>query len=91
MYLTHCTDAFMFYLLLSLKFRFRVMKFKDLKSLILLYRFILQSKNEINNQLMEKQKTADDKIKELEVKFFRAHISVIYRSCTLSLNQNKTG
>uniref|UniRef100_A0A8B9K931 Prefoldin subunit 1 n=1 Tax=Astyanax mexicanus TaxID=7994 RepID=A0A8B9K931_ASTMX len=28
--------------------------------------FILQSKDEINNQLLEKQKTADDKIKELE-------------------------
>ncbi|KAF7697197.1 hypothetical protein HF521_005615 [Silurus meridionalis] len=30
--------------------------------------FILQSKDEINNQLTEKQKTADDKIKELEQK-----------------------
>ncbi|KAG5284916.1 hypothetical protein AALO_G00031910 [Alosa alosa] len=30
--------------------------------------FILQSKDEISNQLMEKQKTADDKIKELEQK-----------------------
>ena len=31
------------------------------------FRFILQSKEEINNQLMDKQKTADEKIKELEV------------------------
>ncbi|XP_047661657.1 prefoldin subunit 1 isoform X2 [Tachysurus fulvidraco] len=31
--------------------------------------FILQSKDEINNQLLEKQKTADDKIKELELQF----------------------
>ncbi|XP_056587280.1 prefoldin subunit 1 [Triplophysa dalaica] len=30
--------------------------------------FILQSKDEISNQLLEKQKTADDKIKELEQK-----------------------
>ncbi len=30
-------------------------------------RFILQSKDEIANQLLEKQKTADEKIKELEV------------------------
>ncbi|NP_001013362.1 prefoldin subunit 1 [Danio rerio] len=30
--------------------------------------FILQSKGEISNQLLEKQKTADDKIKELEQK-----------------------
>lgn len=30
--------------------------------------FILQSKEEINNQLMDKQKTADEKIKELEQK-----------------------
>ncbi|XP_029375927.1 prefoldin subunit 1 [Echeneis naucrates] len=30
--------------------------------------FILQSKEEINNQLTDKQKTADDKIKELEQK-----------------------
>ena len=30
-------------------------------------RFILQSKEEINNQLTDKQKTADTKIKELEV------------------------
>lgn len=30
-------------------------------------RFILQSKDEISNQLLEKQKTADEKIKELEV------------------------
>ncbi|KAJ0061505.1 hypothetical protein NL108_005485, partial [Boleophthalmus pectinirostris] len=28
--------------------------------------FILQSKEEINNQLMDKQRTADEKIKELE-------------------------
>ncbi|XP_034091951.1 prefoldin subunit 1 [Gymnodraco acuticeps] len=28
--------------------------------------FILQSKEDINNQLMDKQKTADEKIKELE-------------------------
>lgn len=33
----------------------------------LCFRFILQSKEEINNQLMDKQKTADEKIKELEV------------------------
>ncbi|XP_059207916.1 prefoldin subunit 1 isoform X2 [Centropristis striata] len=32
--------------------------------------FILQSKEEINNQLMEKQKTADEKIKELEKKVY---------------------
>lgn len=31
------------------------------------FRFILQSKEEINNQLTDKQKTADEKIKELEV------------------------
>lgn len=31
------------------------------------FRFILQSKEDINNQLMDKQKTADEKIKELEV------------------------
>uniref|UniRef100_A0A672K0U5 Prefoldin subunit 1 n=1 Tax=Sinocyclocheilus grahami TaxID=75366 RepID=A0A672K0U5_SINGR len=31
-------------------------------------RFILQSKDEIANQLLEKQKTADEKIKELEQK-----------------------
>lgn len=31
-------------------------------------RFILQSKGDINGQLMEKQKTADEKIKELEVR-----------------------
>ncbi|XP_042354734.1 prefoldin subunit 1-like isoform X1 [Plectropomus leopardus] len=30
--------------------------------------FILQSKEDINNQLMDKQKTADEKIKELEQK-----------------------
>uniref|UniRef100_A0A3B4ZBK4 Prefoldin subunit 1 n=1 Tax=Stegastes partitus TaxID=144197 RepID=A0A3B4ZBK4_9TELE len=30
--------------------------------------FILQSKEEINNQLMDKQKTADEKIRELEQK-----------------------
>ncbi|XP_026090370.1 prefoldin subunit 1 [Carassius auratus] len=30
--------------------------------------FILQSKDEIANQLLEKQKTADEKIKELEQK-----------------------
>ena len=30
-------------------------------------RFILQSKEEINDQLTDKQKTADTKIKELEV------------------------
>ncbi|XP_053188220.1 prefoldin subunit 1 isoform X1 [Scomber japonicus] len=30
--------------------------------------FILQSKEEINNQLTDKQKTADEKIKELEQK-----------------------
>ncbi|XP_075939424.1 prefoldin subunit 1 isoform X1 [Anarhichas minor] len=30
--------------------------------------FILQSKEEINNQLKDKQKTADEKIKELEQK-----------------------
>ncbi|KPP73654.1 hypothetical protein Z043_107243, partial [Scleropages formosus] len=30
--------------------------------------FILQSKSEINSQLTEKQKTADEKIKELEVR-----------------------
>ncbi|XP_018607090.1 prefoldin subunit 1 [Scleropages formosus] len=30
--------------------------------------FILQSKSEINSQLTEKQKTADEKIKELEQK-----------------------
>ncbi|KAI1902992.1 hypothetical protein AGOR_G00022590 [Albula goreensis] len=30
--------------------------------------FILQSKDDINKQLMEKQKTADEKIKELEQK-----------------------
>ncbi|XP_076606987.1 prefoldin subunit 1 isoform X1 [Chaetodon auriga] len=30
--------------------------------------FILQSKEEINNQLMDRQKTADEKIKELEQK-----------------------
>ncbi|KAL2094856.1 hypothetical protein ACEWY4_009575 [Coilia grayii] len=30
--------------------------------------FILQSKDEISKQLMDKQKTADDKIKELEQK-----------------------
>ncbi|XP_020780138.1 prefoldin subunit 1 [Boleophthalmus pectinirostris] len=30
--------------------------------------FILQSKEEINNQLMDKQRTADEKIKELEQK-----------------------
>ncbi|KAM4620463.1 prefoldin subunit 1 [Polymixia lowei] len=30
--------------------------------------FILQSKEEINNQLTDKQKTAEDKIKELEQK-----------------------
>ncbi|KAK2882357.1 prefoldin subunit 1 isoform X1 [Channa argus] len=30
--------------------------------------FILQSKKEINNQLMDKQKTANEKIKELEQK-----------------------
>ncbi|XP_072562424.1 prefoldin subunit 1 [Paramormyrops kingsleyae] len=30
--------------------------------------FILQSKGDINGQLMEKQKTADEKIKELEQK-----------------------
>jgi len=30
-------------------------------------RFILQSKDEITKQLLEKQKTADEKIKELEV------------------------
>ncbi|MED6275577.1 Prefoldin subunit 1 [Characodon lateralis] len=30
--------------------------------------FILQSKEEINNLLLDKQKTADNKIKELEVK-----------------------
>ncbi|XP_029283463.1 prefoldin subunit 1-like [Cottoperca gobio] len=29
--------------------------------------FILQSKEDINNQLMDKQKTAEEKIKELEV------------------------
>ncbi|XP_030010154.1 prefoldin subunit 1 isoform X2 [Sphaeramia orbicularis] len=32
--------------------------------------FILQSKEEINNQLMDKQKTADEKIKELEKKVY---------------------
>lgn len=30
--------------------------------------FVLQSKEEINNQLMDKQKTTDEKIKELEQK-----------------------
>lgn len=30
--------------------------------------FILQSKEEINNQLMDKQRTADEKIQELEQK-----------------------
>ncbi|XP_028839412.1 prefoldin subunit 1 [Denticeps clupeoides] len=30
--------------------------------------FILQSKDEIDDQLLEKQKTADDKVKELEQK-----------------------
>ncbi|XP_031172907.1 prefoldin subunit 1 isoform X1 [Sander lucioperca] len=30
--------------------------------------FILQSKEDINNQLMDKQKTAEEKIKELEQK-----------------------
>lgn len=33
------------------------------------HRFILQSKDYINNQLLEKQKTAEDKIKELEVNY----------------------
>ncbi|XP_044078481.1 prefoldin subunit 1 isoform X2 [Siniperca chuatsi] len=32
--------------------------------------FILQSKEDINNQLMDKQKTADEKIKELEKKVY---------------------
>lgn len=32
------------------------------------FRFILQSKEEINNLLTDKQKTADEKIKELEVR-----------------------
>ncbi|XP_076606988.1 prefoldin subunit 1 isoform X2 [Chaetodon auriga] len=32
--------------------------------------FILQSKEEINNQLMDRQKTADEKIKELEKKVY---------------------
>lgn len=36
-------------------------------SLLPFFRFILQSNGEIANQLLEKQKTADDKIKELEV------------------------
>ncbi|XP_028451795.1 prefoldin subunit 1 isoform X2 [Perca flavescens] len=32
--------------------------------------FILQSKEDINNQLMDKQKTAEEKIKELEKKVY---------------------
>lgn len=39
-------------------------------------RFILQSKEDINEQLIDKQKTADEKIKELEVK--HAHLLVIH-------------
>lgn len=31
------------------------------------FRFILQSREEVNNLLTEKQKTVDEKIKELEV------------------------
>lgn len=73
MYLPCCADAVTFYLLLPLKVRVKVLKFIDLALLLLPYRFILQSKDEINNQLIEKQKTADDKIKELEVKFFFTH------------------
>lgn len=34
-------------------------------------RFILQSKDGISNQLTEKQKTADNKIKELEVSLIK--------------------
>lgn len=68
-----------------------VLTFIDLRSLLLLpYRFILQSKDEINNQLTEKQKTADDKIKELEVKFFsHSHkwMGFTIKCCALCLNQ----
>ncbi|XP_034033445.1 prefoldin subunit 1 isoform X2 [Thalassophryne amazonica] len=32
--------------------------------------FILQSKEEIDNQMMDKQRTADEKIKELEKKLY---------------------
>ena len=34
------------------------------------FRFILQSKEAIHNQLLEKQKIAEEKIKELEVSRF---------------------
>lgn len=42
------------------------------------FRFILQSKEEINNQLMDKQKTADEKIKELEVRIHRMRLITFY-------------
>lgn len=38
-------------------------------SFFMFYRFILQSKEVIHNQLLEKQKIAEEKIKELEVSF----------------------
>lgn len=50
------------------------------------FRFILQSKEEINNQLMDKQKTADEKIKELEVQIHNEiHCSVCAGVCGLTV------
>lgn len=47
-------------------------------SVVMSFRFILQSKEEINNQLMDKQKTADEKIKELEVPIRKMRLITFY-------------